>query len=243
MKVIGAGLPRTATSTQLVVLEQLGFGDCYHMRNLLGDLDGELPKWERVVAGDHDWDAILGGFQSCCDFPTAYFYRELADFYPEAKVVLTVRSPDGWVRSMRETLWSMYYGNSVMRYANSARMVVNPDWQRYIGLMLPMTFEGAGPMIGAETADDREFGALMERWNDEVRATIPAERLLVWDPADGWDSLCAFLEVPVPAGPVPRINDTAAFKEGILGGAIDDLAAWWDRRERPAHGLHGAAVA
>ena len=40
MKVIGAGLPRTATSTQLIAFEQLGFGPCYHMRNLLGEPRG-----------------------------------------------------------------------------------------------------------------------------------------------------------------------------------------------------------
>jgi Sulfotransferase domain len=242
MKVIGAGLPRTATSTQLVVLEQLGFAECYHMRNVLMDLENELPKWERLAAGEGDWEKILGGFNSCCDFPTARYYRELADYYPDAKVLLSVRSADGWVRSMHETIWSLYNGDSVMHYTNSARMVVNPLWRRYIALMLPMTFAGDGPMVGADAASDEEFGAMMDRWNDEVRATIPAERLLVWDPADGWEPLCEFLEVPVPDGPVPRINDTAAFKEGIIGGALNDLAAWWDQRERPASGLHGAAI-
>ena len=39
MKVIGAGLPRTATLTQKVALEMLGFEPCYHMVNVLGNLD------------------------------------------------------------------------------------------------------------------------------------------------------------------------------------------------------------
>ena len=73
MKVIGAGLPRTATTTQLIALEQLGFGPCYHMRNLLGDLEAQLPLWERVVAGDPDWEAIFGGARSICDFPAARY--------------------------------------------------------------------------------------------------------------------------------------------------------------------------
>src|SRR5207245_3760734 len=52
MKVIGAGLPRTATTTQMVALEQLGFAPCYHMRNVLGDLENELPHWEAAQDGN-----------------------------------------------------------------------------------------------------------------------------------------------------------------------------------------------
>ena len=51
MKVIGAGLMRTATTTQLFALEQLGFGPCYHMRDLLGDLEAGLPWWEAAAEG------------------------------------------------------------------------------------------------------------------------------------------------------------------------------------------------
>ena len=51
-----------------------------------------------------------------------------------------------------------------------------------------------------------------------MKASIAPERLLVWNPADGWEPLCEFLEVPVPDGPVPHVNDVAAFHEGVLGG-------------------------
>jgi hypothetical protein len=46
----------------------------------------------------------------------------------------------------------------------------------------------------------------------------------------------------VPGEPLPNVNDTAAFKEGILGGAISAVNDWWNQRERPTGGLHGAAV-
>jgi hypothetical protein len=82
----------------------------------------------------------------------------------------------------------------------------------------------------------------MERWNAEVQATVAPERLLVWNPNEGWEPLCEFLELPVPADPLPRLNDTASFREGIIGDAIAVVNDWWDARERPASGLHGAAV-
>ena len=241
MRVIGAGLPRTATSTQLLAFEELGFGPVYHMRNLLGNLEGELPAWERLTAGDVDWEAILGDAQSCCDWPTARYYRELAEHFPEAKVLLSVRSGESWVGSMRETIWPMYFGDSVMRHVNAARAHVDAEWRRFLALMTHMCWdEQTGAMAGGGDADDAELARIMERWNDGVRASIPPERLLVWSPADGWEPLCEFLELPVPEGPLPNVNDTLAFREGVLGGGLGVLNAWWDQRERPTGGFHGA---
>ena len=61
-----------------------------------------------------------------------------------------------------------------------------------------MTRHELGPG-GRRAAGDhvkrRRSCALMERWNDEVMATVPAERLLVWEPAEGLEPLCEFLEV------------------------------------------------
>jgi hypothetical protein len=242
MKVIGAGLPRTATTTQLIALEQLGFAPCYHMRDLLGDLEAGLPLWEAAFAGKPDWGRIFGDAQSTVDWPAARYYRELMDVYPDAKVLLSVRSADGWVRSMRDTIWDLFYGDSVMRHLCSARTHVDPLWRRYIDLMTAMNWDEQTGVLAGDTADDAAFAAIMERWNEDVRATVPAERLLVWDPRDGWEPLCHFLEVGVPAEPLPRLNDTAGFKEGITGGALATLNAWWETRERPASGLHGAAV-
>ncbi|HEY1778407.1 MAG TPA: sulfotransferase [Solirubrobacteraceae bacterium] len=239
MKVIGAGLPRTATTTTLVAFEQLGFGPCYHMRDVFADLDRGLDLWEAVVAGRPDWDEIFGDAQSSCDFPSSRYYRELLEYYPEAKVVLSVRSAEGWVRSMRETIWPMYFGDSILHHICQARRQVEPNWNRFIELMMIMTWnEGTGAMPEYDT--DEQLAAGMERWNAEVVASVPADRLLVWDPADGWEPLCEFLEVAVPEGSVPRVNDTAAFIEGMLGGGLAKLNAWWDEREHSASGLHGA---
>ena len=242
MKVIGAGLPRTATTTQMIAFEMLGFGRCYHMRDLMMDFEAGLPLWEAVAEGKPDWDAILGDANSCCDWPTAAYYKELLEHYPDSKVVLTVREPEGWVRSMRDTVWSIYFGDSVMHHVCEARAVLDPLWRRFMDLMITMTW-GADTLGPPEsTFDDHALAASMHRWNERVKGEVPADRLLVWEPRDGWEPLCAFLEVAVPDEPVPNANDTAAFKEGVIGGALNVLNQWWDQRERPASGLHAAAA-
>ena len=50
-----------------------------------------------------------------------------------------------------------------------------------------------------------------------VRATIPVERLLVFSPTDGWEPLCRFLDVPIPAGDFPRSNAREEFW-ALFGG-------------------------
>jgi hypothetical protein len=243
MKVIGAGLPRTATTPQLIALEQLGFGPCYHMRDLLGDLEGRLPAWERAATqGDFDWKQLIGDAESTVDWPASRYWRELRDEYPDAKVLLSVREGNSWVASMRQSVWAMYYGHSVLHYTCEVRDLLDPLWHRFLDLMKIMTWrEGTGGLAG-ETESDEGFIAAMNRWNDEVKSTVPAERLLVWEPGEGWEPLCEFLEVDVPDEPLPHANDIAAFREGIIGGAIGVLNEWWDQRDRPSSGLHGAQL-
>jgi Sulfotransferase domain len=242
MQVIGAGLMRTATTTQTVALEQLGFGPCYHMRDLLGDLDKGLPLWEGVAEGSPDWERIFGDAQSTVDWPSARYYRALMDYYPDAKVLLSVRDSQAWVRSMRATVWGMFHGDSVIHHVSDTRAVLDPLWQRYTALMHRITWEERSGVLAGDTSTDAGLAAVMNRWNDEVVNTVPAERLLVWDPAEGWEPLCGFLEVDVPAEELPRLNDTTSFREGIIGGALGVVNEWWEERERPAEGLHGAAL-
>jgi len=54
--------------------------------------------------------------------------------------------------------------------------------------------------------------AAYERHNDEVRGTIPPDRLLEWRPGDGWEPLCTALGVRVPDEPFPHENKTADFR-------------------------------
>jgi len=242
MQVIGTGLMRTATTTQMVALEQLGFGRCYHMRDLLADLETGLPLWEDVAEGSPDWERIFGDAHSTVDWPSARYYRELMDYYPDARVLLSVRDGDAWVRSMRATVWGMFHGDSVIHHVSDTRAVLDPLWQRYIALMRRITWQPTTGVLAGDTSTDDGLAAVMNRWNDEVRATVPADRLLVWDPSEGWEPLCDFLQVEVPDEPLPRLNDTQSFREGIIGGALGVVNEWWDERERPTEGLHGAAL-
>lgn len=227
MKVIGAGLPRTATTTQMLALETLGLGPCYHMRDLMADMD-QCALWHRAVHGEAIWDEVFEGYRSATDWPAAFFYRELIDVYPDAKVILSVRDAGSWERSMRDTVWAIYHSDNVLHHLSRARYHVDPQWRAWVDLMTDMMWaEPHGPFAGSY-ADREQLIAGYHRWNQEVQDTVPADRLLVWDPAEGWGPLCAFLEVDVPDDPLPRVNDSHSFRDLIIPGAIGTLQAWWD---------------
>jgi hypothetical protein len=224
MRVIGAGLPRTGTLTQKLALEQLGLGSCYHWVDVLADLDREVPLWNRALDGEAPWEEVFAGRGATVDWPGGYFYRELSEAYPEAKVLLSVRDPEAWERSFRETIVNMCHGESLIRLLSSARGAVDPQWRSYLALVDRMFWGEQGTFAVGHSPEQ-----LIERMiahNEEVERAIPAERLLVWKVTDGWEPLCEFLEVGVPEEPLPHVNDRDAFLERVTGGALDALQAW-----------------
>ena len=197
LKVIGAGLGRTGTLSLKFALERLGFGPCYHMIEIMAKGRERLPQWIDVVRGSPDWDAIFDGFASTVDYPTCYFWRELAAHYPDAKVILSTRDAEGWFDSVQRTIMS-------------------PDGVKAVRAgPLAEFMEGTVLKDFGDRVHDRAFMTdYFRRWEDSVTEALPPERLLVHRPGDGWPPLCAFLEVPIPDEPYPRVNSSEDMREG-----------------------------
>lgn len=199
LSVIGAGFGRTGTMSLKLALEALGVGPCYHMIEVFKN--PEAPGWWSAAAdGNPDWERIFEGYVSTVDWPNATFYRELADAYPEAKVILTERDPQAWFESTQSTIF--------------ARDVSDPPanpFDEMVSKVIVRLFDG-------RMHDRDHVISVFERHNREVRETIPANRLLVYEVAQGWEPLCAFLGKPVPAGPMPKVNSTDEFRSRIAQG-------------------------
>ncbi|MBV9535551.1 MAG: hypothetical protein JO321_09090 [Solirubrobacterales bacterium] len=222
MKLIGAGLPRTGTLSQKVALEILGYGPTYHMVNVLANLD-LVDQWRSALQGDGQWDEIFDGFEATVDWPGSFFYRELSEIYPDAKVLLSVRDGESWSRSMRDTIWGVIYGDILLRHLSDSRCVVDPKWRGYTNLMDAM-WRRIG--LNGQDVTPEQMVSGMERYNEEVRQTLPADRLLVWSVTDGWKPLCDFLEVSVPDEAFPHLNDSKVFAERVTDGALGVLQQW-----------------
>jgi hypothetical protein len=197
LKIIGSGFGRTGTLSLKRALEQMALGPCHHMEELLAHPQ-QVDFWQGIVAGRRaNWDEVFAGYHSQVDWPGAHVWRDLAAAYPQAKVVHTVRPEEHWWRSFSQTIGALLISDQ--------QMAAPP----HIVALTQMATE----MIGAQTfggsLTDKEAAlSAYRRRTEEVRATIPPERLLVFDVAEGWQPLCRFLDVPVPVTPFPHLNST-----------------------------------
>jgi hypothetical protein len=204
MKVIGVGVGRTGTHSLKLALERLGLGPCHHMEEVIHNPPVHVPLWSAALQGRADWAAIYRGYASAVDWPTAGFFRELNAVHPSAKFVLTHRSPEGWVQSFSETIYKLTTG-----------AVLAPPQMRPLLDMVGGVIARTGFPIGLDAAGlGRAFAAHI----DAVKATIPADRLLVYQVKEGWAPLCAFLGVEEPAEPFPRTNNRTEFWDRFAGG-------------------------
>jgi len=198
LKVIGAGLGRTATFSLKFALEHVGAGPCYHMAEVFAGARRNVPLWLDVIRGKPDWNAVFAGFQSTTDYPACTYWRELADFYPDAKVILTVRDANSWFESVSDTIFSPKMQGSLAGSPVGA-------------MMQGVIFDAFGARV-----NDRAFMTdWFERRNQSVIDSLPPSRLLVFAPKDGWGPLCAFLGVPVPQLPFPRVNSRDELNQAV----------------------------
>ncbi|MFD5089257.1 sulfotransferase family protein [Amycolatopsis thailandensis] len=210
MKVIGAGFGRTGTASLAEALERLGFGPCHHMFDVVGE-PWRMRDWITAAeGGDVDWDAVFRGYESTIDWPSAAFWAELAAHFPAAKVILTVRDPEKWYDSASNTIFknALRRRGPVGRAGLAVLRRFSPPFATFLRMtdaaILSRVFDG-------RLADRAHAVATFTRHVEDVKSRVEADRLLVFDVAEGWEPLCAFLGVPVPDSPFPRGNDTAAF--------------------------------
>jgi hypothetical protein len=211
IKIIGAGLGRTGTFSLKVALEELGFAKCYHMTEVLAHLD-DARIWDAAARGEPvDWEALFRGYQATVDWPGCSFYEELLRRHPEAKVILTVRDPETWYESARQTIYFVRHA-----FPSWTRLVF-PRMRHFTRMLDRLIWDGTFQ----GRFEDKPFAIeVFNRHNEQVRRVVPADRLLIYEVREGWGPLCAFLGIPVPDGkPFPHLNDAAEFRSRIVWAA------------------------
>lgn len=191
LQVIGAGFGRTGTMSLKLALERLLGGKCYHMYEVMENLESDVPVWLAASKGeDVDWDTLFENYVAAVDVPASSFWPELAERYPNALIILSIREPEQWWNSASATIFEAISSETPPQLMQWQEMIENIMRQRF-------TLE----------VHDREAAiAAYNRHNDKVKAEAPADRLLVWDPSEGWAPICNALGLPIPDEPFPRAN-------------------------------------
>ncbi len=201
MKLIGAGYGRSGTMSLQKAIVHLGYGPCYHMKIALWrfwHLYFFLKAWRGKQV---KWKRFFRKYQAVVDWPTCAFYRQLMLEYPDAKILLNVRDPEKWYDSMYETIWAIQPAFPVWFPGVVRRFHDEVIWN--------------GNLQGSFLDRERTI-RIYKDYIEEVKRTVPSERLLVYDVSEGWEPLCAFLEVPVPQGKsFPFKNDRKSFRKMI----------------------------
>lgn len=201
LSVIGAGFGRTGTNSLKLALEQLGFGPCHHMFEVI-QAQETVPEWHRAVQGHTvDWDTLFKGFNAQVDWPGALFWRQLLDWAPNAKVILSVRDEEAWFKSITNTIFAARVEPDLIR---------DPKQRAFQAMVNDL----ADTAIGSLDRDRETVLAAYRRNIQDVQQCVPADQLLTFDVKEGWEPLCQFLGVAVPVTPFPRTNDTASFRAG-----------------------------
>jgi Sulfotransferase domain len=190
LRVIGAGWGRTGTMSVKRALEWLGL-PCHHMHEVFLHPE-HVALFEAAARGEPDWETIYADYAVTLDWPGCSFWRELTAYYPDAKVLLTVRDPKDWCDSFFATV-------------RGPIATFDDDWGDMArSIVVERDLDG-------DIDDPAHVQACFERHNDEVRASIPPDRLLVYEVTEGWEPLCAFLDLPVPDVSFPKTNDRESF--------------------------------
>jgi hypothetical protein len=198
LKVVGAGVGRTGSHSLKLALEQLLGGPCYHMFEVLAHPE-HIAHWQLAAdGGTPDWHQLFAGYRAAVDWPMASFWREIADAFPDAIVLLSVRPTDEWWRSADRTIWDI------------SRRPLPPDPTMQAQMRMVRTLLAA--RFTPDWSEEGPSKEAYERHNAEVRASVPPERLVVWEPGDGWDPICDALGLPLPDAPFPHVNTTDEFR-------------------------------
>ena len=191
LKIVGSGLGRTGTKSLQSAINILGLGPCHHMAEVFAHPES-MALWVEAGAGRPDWDAIFADYAAMVDYPGAHYWRQLADYYPDAKVLHSVRDPDKWFESTQATIFT------------PDGMATRPGPQSAFFASFMVEFR--------QHMHDRAFMTdYFRRHTEAVKKAIAPERLLVYEVGQGWEPLCAFFGVPVPATPFPAENSRAEF--------------------------------
>ena len=197
LKLVGAGLGRTGTTSLKFALTQLLDGPVYHMLEVFGHMD-DIPVWHDALRTGTLDQSVLDDWIACVDWPACTHWKQIAEANPDAPILLSTRDDaDQWFTSCE---------NTILQIFNTPRNEGADPW-RDMGEQMLHDF------CGGDFLDRATMTKAYDAWNADVRATADPSRLIDWKPGDGWGPICEALGVPAPSEEFPHSNSTKEFRE------------------------------
>jgi hypothetical protein len=202
LKIVGSGFGRTGTYSLKAALEQLGFGPCHHMSEVIGSPD-QIAGWAEAANGAANYEKIFRDFSSAVDFPISAFWQDVLEVNPDAKVILSYRDAEDWYDSFSQTILPLVLDKAA--WPENAR-----PWFEMMDAVI------IGKAFGGRT--DRDSILAAYRANEAAVRAVGSDKALVVHAREGWGPLCKFLGVDVPSEPYPKTNARADFFSSVKSG-------------------------
>ncbi|CZR56444.1 uncharacterized protein PAC_06332 [Phialocephala subalpina] len=224
IQVIGAGFSRTATVSFTLALQKLLKGPvCHGGAASLVREEEFIKKWIEALDPRNTKEStktqlkdLLAGYVACTDWCCYMFVPELAEAFPDAKIIVTTRDAEKW--------WASYV----------ELKAVAPWWIGYVFASMPklrwfrawsdaMKKKGDTILPLDTKVDGPEF---LEVYHNYIRSVVPPERLFFFNVKDGWEPLCKILNVPIPDEPFPHANDKLAVQTAFKALIKEAVMRW-----------------
>jgi hypothetical protein len=234
VRVIGAGLPRTATNSFCAALEILLDGPAYHLgvQTALGGSEEDVLTWidileRRPYRSEADRQLtlkrmakLLDGYVVTADPPLSQLVPELMELYPEAVVICSTRDIDSWAKSI--TIISGLVKPLQQKFIFF--WIKNVRWLPKMWGLLHKIFD---ERFGMQPDTEETAKLVWERNRKWLQEIVPNEKLFFADVKDGWQPLCQALNLPIPKDvEFPRLNDGKAMEEIFRSWAMRGLLIW-----------------
>jgi len=212
VQIICAGFQKTGTKSLSRALEKLNYkvydaGETYtYMRKTWMDYFSGKITIEEVCKkyDEEECDVVVDG-------PSNYFWEEMAQYWPEAKIILTVRdNEDKWYQSLLQ----FYYGTVkwcgkmafLGRLSPYGLMTEKYLTMPYHHLVFGTT--NFHPLVQdfSNKNNERLYKRKYREHNVYVVNQADPNRLLVMNIKEGWKPLCQFLGFDTPKEPFPFRN-------------------------------------
>ncbi|GBG30554.1 Hypothetical Protein FCC1311_067742 [Hondaea fermentalgiana] len=238
LQILSGALAKSGSKSIKSALETLGFRvyhgeDCASEDHVIAaraleGQEGALETWMAKVKAQ--------GYNATVDVPMAFFFEELMELYPEAKVLLVVRE--------NTTSWAESFAAQSRAFSSITGYPFNwliPTWKDFTGPFSQGLQDNLDCQFGEVWWNSTYFPWIRTVWDYEidtarcaqgidayvhnVRTIVPQERLIEMSVTDGWKPLCEGLGVPEPDVPFPRLNSRS---EIVIGKTIiRSIAVAW----------------
>ncbi|KAG2203364.1 hypothetical protein INT47_010062 [Mucor saturninus] len=196
IKVIGASFGDCDTDNLKTALNTLGY-KTQHMESFFEDPSLSCDEFYDAYTNrkEADWDALYKNYDAVVGWIGASFYKDLLDKYPDAKVVMTVRSVDSWYLSVKNT-------SATLGSASS-----HPFQKLSTAVCLDGWIQDPDKFSQEEKVKQMYLDHL-----SKVKEIVPAGQLLMLKQGHGWKEICKFLNKDVPDTSYPSANHAIDFE-------------------------------